>query len=577
MNRDNMDDQFKKLIPHEAIVFCIELNDSIFNTPPGKSSKSYLLEILESLLELMTQLVIIKPDSGIACFLYHSGRENCPNGIYELVALRNINITGMKRVSDLIQDVKLGRYTLESYFKPSQSTTPLEKVFTFVQEQITKTFPDQSSYTFNKVFLFTNNDTPTEANDQAARSRLKQITADLYDENFVSITTFFFEDESNKFDTSFYSDILNSGSLIKNGKYIVPNVTPISIDVIRSKVLYARDMKRLSFRCPLIISEEMGIKIGIRGYNVTGKETPGSKYKLVYEHDNIQEEAFSSRKYLHPKTAEIIPPSELHKVYQFGDINIELDEKEESVIDEVCGNKDAQFKLIGFRSEEKCVHYFNNIDKSVFIYPDEEQYIGSAKIFTPLFKRMRTLRKVALIWGKPRSNGNAALYILSPSTENDRNEGLFMFRVPFVDEMRKIPDLVSYDMNRKDTSVDNALFTVTEAIVNNFTLRSCYNPGDFKNPALHKFYDTLHDYLLQQEGDLKSEKDLERLVQSDDTLKKLKNVRDRIVASSQSANKDERKLSQYFEIWNQLYERMQQRNTGSSTVKKVKKSVTSLD
>ncbi|KAG0653270.1 ATP-dependent DNA helicase II subunit 1, partial [Monosporozyma unispora] len=281
MNNDTENATYKNFIPHEAIVFCIELTDSIFNGPSQKPNQSYLLEILESLLELMTQLVILKPDSGIGCFLYHSGRNNCANGIYQLIPLRNINIKDMKTLSDLIQDVKLGRNDLQSYFKPSDSSTSLEEVFVFIQEQITKEFVDQSSYNFTRVFLFTDNDNPPEAIDKDARSRLRQITADLYDQQFVSITTFFFEDEATKFDTTFYSDILNSGSMVKNSQYNGPNVTPISIDSIRSKVLHARDTKRIAFRCPLMVSEEMNIKIGLKGYSVTGREKPGSKYKLV--------------------------------------------------------------------------------------------------------------------------------------------------------------------------------------------------------------------------------------------------------------------------------------------------------
>lgn len=116
-------------------------------------------------------------------------------------------------------------------------------------------------------------------------------------------------------------------------------------------------------------------------------------------------------------------------------------------------------------------------------------------------------------------------------------------------------------MDRKETQQDEALLKVTEAIVANFKLRNGYDPNDFKNPVLQKYYNTLHDYLLQQEKNTKSGKN----------LKKLKSVRDRIVASSQSTDATKQKLSKLFEVWNQLYESMESRNSDSASTKRVKK------
>lgn len=559
MYQENEQFQSKRFIPHEAILFCIELTDAIFEPPMGASGRSYLLEILESLLDLMKQLVIIKPDSGIGCYFYNSDRDSPENGIYQLIQLRNINIKAMKQLSNLIEDVELGRYNLSSFCQMSERKTPLEKLFIFIQEQITQKFSDQSSYNFTRVFLFTNNDTPIESQNKEERSRLKQITADLYDQQYVSITTFFFQESEDKpFNNSFYKDILNSGSLVANSNYDGPNVTPISFNTIRSRVLKARDSKRIAFRCPLIMSEEMDIKVGIKAYPISSKERPKSKYKLVYEHDNIREEAFSSRKYLHPKTGEILDTSELCKVFQFGDINIELTEQELDLVDELCGNKGTYLKIIGFRSSEKCVHYFNNIDKSYFVYPDEKLYIGSTNILTSLFKNMRLMNKVALVWGKPRNNNNASLHILKPTEENEFNEGFFLYRVPFIDEVRKVPDLILNDTDRSNTPEEDALFTVTEAIVNNFNLRNCYSPKDFRNPALQKYYNLLHNYLLQQEEDVVDSNNINNLINEDDTLKKLKHVRDKILASAKSSDEESRKLSRYFDIWNRLYDRIGQ-------------------
>lgn len=584
MSQENEQSHNKRFIPCEAILFCIELTDAIFQPPAGSTGKSYLLEILESLLELMKQLIIIKPDSGIGCYLYNSDRDSPENGIYQLIQLRNINIKAMKNISNLIDDVKLGRYDLPSFCQMSQSKTPLENLFIFIQEQITQKFQDQRSYTFGRVFLFTNNDAPVEAQNEEARNRLKQITSDLYDQQFVSITTFFFQESENKpFNTFFYKDILNSGSWIKSSTYDGltydgPNVTPISFNAIRSRVLKARDSKRIAFRCPLIISEELDIKVGIKAYSLFTREQPRTKYKLIYEHDNIQEEAFSSRKYLHPKTGENLDHSKLCKVFQWGDINIELTEKELDSVDELCGNKGPYLKIIGFRSTEKCIHYFNNIDKSYFVYPDEKLYIGSTRVLVSLFKNLRLMNKVALVWGKQRNNNNASLHILRPTDEKSINEGFFLYRVPFLEEIRKVPDSVLHDMDSSNTPEDNALFIVTEAIVNNFNLRNCYSPSDFRNPALQKYYNLLHNYLLQQEADLGDSTNINDWMTEDDTLEKLKHIRNKILASAQSSDENARKLSRCFDIWNRLYDKIKQEDEiKQANSKKIKTRKSSLN
>ncbi|KAK5961300.1 ATP-dependent DNA helicase YKU70 PWA37_001834 [Arxiozyma heterogenica] len=559
MSQEYQQSQNKRFIPCEAILFCIELTDAIFKPPVGSTGRSYLLEILDSLLELMKQLIIIKPESGIGCYLYNSDKDSSENNIYQLIQLRNINIKAMKKISNLVDDVRLNRYDLPSFCQISQTKTPLENLFMFIQEQITQKFQDQKSYNFGRVFLFTNNDSPVEAQDESIINRLKQITADLYDQQFVSITTFFFQDSEDKpFNTAFYKDILNSGSWVKNSTYDGPNVTPISFNAIRSRVLKARDSKRIAFRCSLIISEDLGIKVGVKTYSLFTKEKPGTKYKLIYEHDNIQEEAFSSRKYLHPKTGEIINPSKLCKVFQLGNINIELTEEELDSVNEMCGNKGTYLKIIGFRSTEKCIHYFNNVDKSYFVYPDEKLYVGSTRILVSLFKNLRSMNKVALVWGKQRNSTNVSFHILKPTDERDINEGFFLYRVPFIEEMRKVPNLVLSNTDSSNTPEDDALFNVTEAIVNNFNLRNCYSPKFFRNPVLQKYYNLLHNYLLQQEDNFGDSSKVNDWVNEDDTLEKLRHVRDKILASAHSSDKDARKLSLYFDIWNRLYDKIKQ-------------------
>lgn len=61
--------------------------------------------------------------------------------------------------------------------------------------------------------------------------------------------------------------------------------------------------------------------------------------------------------------------------------------------------KDAFLKIIGFRSSSKSIHYFNNIDKSSFIVPDEAKYEGSIRTLASLLKILRKKIKLQYYGG----------------------------------------------------------------------------------------------------------------------------------------------------------------------------------
>lgn len=75
---------YRKFDIHEGILFCIELSETMFKESSDLEYKSPLLEILESLDELMSQLVITRPGTAIGCYFYYCNREDAKEGIYEL-------------------------------------------------------------------------------------------------------------------------------------------------------------------------------------------------------------------------------------------------------------------------------------------------------------------------------------------------------------------------------------------------------------------------------------------------------------------------------------------------------------
>ncbi|KAM3164274.1 ATP-dependent DNA helicase II subunit 1 [Lachancea thermotolerans] len=547
--------KYKKFEVHEGIIFCVELSEAMFKEP-FDLNKVQLLEILETLLELMTQVIITLPGTGIGCFFFQCSHEGAKGGIYEFLPLLDVNARSMKKLNDLLDDLKMNITTLNEQFPfNNKQNTSLEAVFVLLQEQFSRSVQGQKAYNNKKIFLFTDNDRPKESDDREAKNRLRKVIDDL-DDSFINIIPFFVGSEQRPFDQSFYSDILKLGAKKKASdgpfKYEGPNTTPISAKLIKSRVLRKKEIKRVRFQCPLILNEASDFQVSIKGYTTISHERAGSKYKQVYDHDGLRKEALSHRKYLDANTGEDVT-ERVVKVFKFAEVDIELSEDEIAKMNRDYSSYDSFLKLVGFRDTNRCVFYFNNISNSSFVVPDDSVFKGSIKTMASLFRKLREKQKSAVVWGKLKSNSNPSLYTLTPSNFNDHNEGFYLTRVPFIDEIRKFPP-TAYHGNLSKTKTFEQMCKITETLISYFSLRHSYRPSDFENPTLQKHFKLLHDYLLQVEVDPTSGSK-EHLLKKDDTLLKLHQVRAKILESAESDDSVQARLSNYVKAWNSMYNR----------------------
>ncbi|SCU97190.1 LADA_0H04984g1_1 [Lachancea dasiensis] len=547
--------KYKKYEVHEGIIFCIELSNAMFEKP-ADLNKVQLIEILETLLELMSQVIITLPGTGIGCFFFQCNNKNARRGIYEFMPLEDVNARAMKKLNDLLDDIRSGSTTLHEQFPLDQTlSTPLESVFILLQEEFLKQVSGQRAYNNKKIFLFTNNDSPKEAEDLDARLRLRKVVDDL-DDCYINFTTFFLGSEQKPFDQSFYSDVLKFGSKKKVSdtgyEFEGPSTAPISANWIKSRALRKKEIKRIRFQCPLILDEASNFLISVKGYTVIAHERAGTKYKQIYDHNGLRKEVQPRRRYLNANTGEDVTHS-LTRVYKFAEVDIELSEEEVTKINEQFCEHPSFLKLIGFRHTAQCLFFFNNISNSSFVVPDESTYEGSYKTLSSLFRTLRKKQKSAIVWGKLKSNSNPSIYVLSPSDPQDQNEGFYLTRVPFADETRKFPSLTNHDKVLSGKDFDQ-MCKITETLISYFNLRRPYKPSDFRNPTLQKHFKLLREYLLQIEINNNSDP-TEQLLQEDDTLVKLYQLRNRILESAEAEDPTRSRLSNYVKAWNTLYNR----------------------
>lgn len=564
---------YRKYDIHEGILFCIELSEGMYEESPELNYKVQLIEILETLDHLMSQLVITRPGTGIGCYFFNCERSDAKDGIYDFLPLKDINARSMKKLSDLLEDLQYERTSLRKFLPLSTAKpTRLESLLELVREEFVKEVPEQKAFNNKKIFLFTDNDSPPEATDAEAKSRLRHLVNDL-DDRYINFTTFFIGKPGHPFNESFYSDVLRLGAKTAgDNDFDGPSTTPISASYIKSRILRRQEIKRIMFQCRLILEENSNFIVGVKGYTIVSHEKAGVRYKLVYENEDMRQEAFSRRKYLNAKTGEEIKDN-LTKVYPYGDLDIELSESDVAEVRNDDAGEDSFLKVIGFQTTESCLHYYNNIDKATFVVPDEARFEGSIRTLSSLFRNLRQKSKVAIVWGKLKSNSNPAVFILCPSDDTSPNEGFYLYRVPFLDELRRYPPMLISHCDIQPTDYEN-FKEATKKIINYFNLKNGYEPSEFKNPALQKHFKVLHDYLLQIEEEPENDSaewQKSNLLEEDDSLRRISQIRDKIKESANSDDLQKQKLSKYMTIWNSFYDKIYQQEAAIENAPTTKK------
>ncbi|KAL3235589.1 ATP-dependent DNA helicase YKU70 RNJ42_02365 [Nakaseomyces bracarensis] len=562
---------------HDGILFCIELSDQMFLPQKQFDDKSQIQIIIESMKDLMSELIVVRPNSAVGCIFYNCEKE-AKSTMYEFVPLIDVCAQWMKNINDLLEDISQRRYTLEEFFKYRKgqralsSPEQLEKLFSKILEAFNKNIEGQKVFNIKRVFLFTDTVIPNTPENKKNNKVLEGLLTDL-DENRINFTNFFIGTAEKPFDSQFYTELFKNSNKISDqdeSTYFGPSTKPITVEEIKSRIQTRKGIKRVSFRCPLVLDEKSNFTIGIRAFHMISGEKGKTRYKLVYEKEDIRKEAASKRIYINSRTG--APASDDLKIlFPYGNKEFELTDKSITQTMDAYSASSACLNVLGFISKNRGLKLYNNIEKSSFVTADDQSYEGSTKTLASLHRTLKKMNKVAVIWGNTRNNSNPALYLLWPTKDYDINEGFYLTKLPFLDEIRKYPPVQICEIEETDENY-KTLTELTQGIISHFNLKNGYRPEDFRNPGLQKHYQLLHDYLLQVETKGNEVvKDKEDYLGMDDTLFKISQIRDRILEDSKGSTVEQRRLSKYLETWNLYYKSLQDEDENFQETKTVNK------
>ncbi|CAH6721247.1 ATP-dependent DNA helicase II subunit 1 [[Candida] jaroonii] len=542
------EEDFKQYDIRDGIIFLIEINESIFQSLKELNGKNQLFEIISSIDDLLQDMIIILPNTGVGIYLYNCESEDNSYNLKKISGLHDLSSTKMKYIHDLVTDDIENRAKLPDLFKVGNNNeNNLPKVLTKIIDQF-----DKSHYKTRKLVWFTNNDQPFESKN--VRDSLHRIIED-YEDRGIQINPIFLNKQSNDFDISKYRDIFSSTGYLNNYK----NSTIVS-EKIKNAIIRLKEIKRIQFACNLILSDGKlsgNLGISIKGYTLYNQEKL-TKTRNLYYHDNklklvetestIKNEAGEEitlatddkksaveLKYDagiksgielndEEKTILHLGPQqwEFLKNYAFDNNpdNLEDSEDDEDNDDETDSpNTDISpppyLKLLGFRHIDKFTPFYN-LSPPAFITGDYFNgknstygYTESLKTMSLLYKSCIKLKRYAVVFGCTKRNSLPSLYALYPtnlprSTKSQNFEfphGFLLVKLPWLEDIRSLPESVINDDMRK-FPVDNKnanpreLVDLYKKLVDSHRWEH-FNPNAFPNPVINYHYKILKHNLLQ--------------------------------------------------------------------------------
>jgi len=189
-------------------------------------------------------------------------------------------------------------------------------------------------------------------------------------------------------------------------------------------------------------------------------------------------------------SARVIEKGEIRKAYKFGGEQITFSP------DEIASLRhfgDPGIRIIGFKPMSM-LPIWANLRPSTFIYPSEEDYVGSTRVFAALHRKLLKDQKMGLVWFIARKNAAPVIAALVPGDEKLSDEGdqlipagLWLIPLPYADDIRQNPETTL-------VRAPEELIDMTRIIIQQLQLpKAEFKPEKYPNPGkLHSRLDDIN-------------------------------------------------------------------------------------
>lgn len=412
---------------------------------------------------------------------------------------------------------------------PASQSVAMSNVL-FCANQVFTT--NAANFGSRRLFIITDNDDP-HAGDKAARSAAAVRAKDLYDLGVVIELFPISREGQPRFDlTKFYDDIIyrdaadqagvqdgakagdNDDNVTKASDRVMTSRSGDGLTLLASLVsnISAKQTPKRSYFSNLNFEIAPGLDISVKGYILLNRQKP-ARTCYVWLGGERAQIATSQTTRVDADTARTVEAGETKKAYKFGGEFVYFAPDELKALKEWSfpdGWKSKGLRIIGFKPRV-LIPPWASVKRSTFIYPSEEDYVGSTRVFSALWQKLRRSDKVAIAWFVPRANANPLLVAIMPSgggvpdgEEGKGDEeyanpmqlpaGLWLYPLPFAEDIRRVDD------GRPPLPTSDRLTDLLKPIVENLFLpKTVYNPSKYANPSLQWHYKILQTFALEEE------------------------------------------------------------------------------
>lgn len=257
-------------------------------------------------------------------------------------------------------------------------------------------------------------------------------------------------------------------------------------DQLRKRMFKKRRVRRIVF----IIAS--GISIELNTYALIRPTVPGAITWL----DSVTNVPLQTeRTFLCADTGSLMQePAKRFQLYKNESVKFSSEE-----LSEIKRVGSGHLRLLGFKPLE-CLEDYHNLRPSTFVYPSDEEVIGSTRIFIALHRSMLRLKRFAVAFYGSNTRSQLVALVAQDEimTASGQVEppGMHMIYLPYSDDIRQIEELHT-DTDSVPLATEDQINKAT-AVVKRIDLKD-FSVCQFANPALQRHYAVLQALALDED------------------------------------------------------------------------------
>jgi ATP-dependent DNA helicase 2 subunit 1 len=175
-----------------------------------------------------------------------------------------------------------------------------------------------------------------------------------------------------------------------------------------------------------------------------------------------------------------VSKDQIRKAYKFGGEQVVFTPDEVTALRNF---GEPVLRIIGFKPAA-LLPVWASLTRATFIYPTEEVYAGSTRVFAALHQKLLRAEKMGVAWFIARKNAAPVLVAVVPSAEHlgDVGEqttppGLWLIQLPFADDIRQNPEVTQVK------SPDSLIDAMRQIVSLLHLPKGQYVPEKYPNPG----------------------------------------------------------------------------------------------